>query len=522
MKGSRVGFDGCSITAVDCNGKRIYGFITDVDAPLLLPEGAARRRSHDRHQLNAHLTESEIAMASELSSSHVPVAGVRVGELIDGRPVGRFRYLLLALAGAVMFLDGFDTQAISFAAPAIGREWGLSVSALGPIFSAAIVGLMVGYLCLAPLAQRFGHRRTVLVCTAMFGILTLLCALAESSIQLIALRFLTGAGLGAAIPSLVALTSEFAPARRRSSFVMFIYCWYAFGFVAAGVVSGIVIPTWGWRAMFVVGGSVPLVLLVFLLRYLPESPRYLLLRGAHNRVHAILRRLDPGLPIDAIVLADASDSAQPAAPANGKVSVVLDLVRGRWFLNTLLLWLAFVANLAAFYAIQSWLPTIVGSLGESSRVVIASTVLTTVGGIVAAIFIGPAMDRTSPFRTLGVVYLVGAGFVALLGWVIGGGSTWLLLGAAFLTGTCVTGGQMSVIALATVLYPTSMRSTGVGWALGMGRLGGIAGPVIVGAALGAGVAPREVFFAIAMILIGASICVLALERRVRSQRRTAS
>lgn len=452
-------------------------------------------------------------MASELSSSHASVTRVRVGELIDRQPVGRFHYLLLTLAGAVMFLDGFDTQAISFAAPTIAREWGLPAASLGPIFSAAIVGLMVGYLCLAPLAHRSGQRRAVVLCTAMFGILTLLCAFTESPLQLIALRFLTGAGLGAAIPSLVGIVSEFAPARRRSSFVMFIYCWYAFGFVAAGVVSGFVIPLWGWRAMFIVGGTVPLVLLMFLLRYFPESPRYLLLRGARDRANATLRRLDPALPSIAVVLADASDNSHPEG--KGKASVVLDLVRGRWLLSTLLLWLAFGANLAAFYTIQSWLPTIVGSLGESSRVVIACTVLTTVGGIAAAMFIGPTMDRTNPFRTLGTVYLIGAGFVALLGWVLGGGTAALLV-AAFLTGTCVTGGQMSVIALATVVYPIDMRSTGVGWALGIGRLGGIAAPMIVGAALSAGVAPGEVFFAMAMILVAASFSVLVLERRVRT------
>ncbi|UOT01498.1 MFS transporter [Rhodococcus opacus] len=455
-------------------------------------------------------------MDSELSPSQVrPANGIHVSDLIDGRPVGRFHYLLLALAGAVMFLDGFDTQAISFVAPAIAREWGLPVASLGPIFSAAIVGLMVGYLVLSPLANRYGHRRTVITCTALFGILTVLCALTTSPMQLITLRFLTGAGLGAAIPSLVALTSEFAPARRRSSFVMFIYCWFALGFVAAGIVSGIVIPHWGWRAMFVIGGTVPLVLLVSLLRSFPDSPRYLLMRGDFTRAHATLRRIDPALPADAVIRADYSSVEEPD---RRRVLMVVDLVRGRWFLSTLLLWTAFAANLAAFYAIQSWLPTIVGSLGAPSRVVIASTVLTTIGGILAAIIIGPAMDKTNPFRTLGVVYLGGAVFVAALGWVIGGGSTWALLGTAFLAGTCVTGGQMSVIALATVLYPPGMRSTGVGWALGIGRLGGIAGPLIVGSAFGAGFLPRDIFFAMAVILVVASISVLMLEHRSRAQR----
>ncbi|MDH6287023.1 hypothetical protein ACNJ7E_32675 [Rhodococcus sp. NM-2] len=165
---------------------------------------------------------------------------------------------------------------------------------------------------------------------------------------------------------------------------------------------------------------------------------------------------------------------------------------------------------------KSWVPTIVGLLGAPSRVVIASTGLTTIGGILAAIIIGPAVDKTNPFRTLGIVYLGGAAFVAALGWVIGGGSTWALLGTAFRTGTCVTGGQMSVIALATVLYPPGRRSTGVGWALGIGRLGGIAGPLIVGTALGAGFLPRDFFFALAVVLVVASISVLMLERRSRA------
>ena len=156
------------------------------------------------------------------------------------------------------------------------------------------------------------------------------------------------------------------------------------------------------------------------------------------------------------------------------------------------------------------LPTIVGFLGESSRVVIASTVLTTIGGIAAALLIGPAMDRTSPFRTLGVVYLLGLGFVALFGLVIGGGNTWALLGSAFLTGTCVTGGQMSVIALATVLYPPDMRSTGVGWLSASGDSAGSPDPW------------SSALRCMATILGRRQHLRAGTERRVRSQRHTAN
>lgn len=435
---------------------------------------------------------------------------VRLTDVIDNRPLGRFHYLILFLSGAVMFLDGFDTQSISFAAPVIAKEWGLPVAALGPILSAAIVGLMVGYLVLSPLANRVGNRRVVIVCTAMFGSLTLASALAMEPNHLIALRFLTGAGLGAVIPSVVSLTSEFAPKRRRSSFVMFIYCWLALGFVAAGISSGFIIPLLGWRMMFVIGGLVPLVLLGFLIRYLPESPRFLLREvDGQTRVRAILQRLQPDLPAAANIVNDGENHASKRAKTQ-----VAELFRRKWLVSTILLWLAFVANLAAFYSIQSWLPTIVGSLGRGPEIVIAATVLTTIGGIVAAAAIGPAMDRISPFGTLGTVYLLGAVFVVALGAVLGAGTQMLLL-TAFLTGACVTGGQMSVIALATVLYPPHMRSAGVGWALGMGRLGGIAGPLLVGVALGGGIAPQQVFLVMAgaLVIAGASVLILGRMHR---------
>lgn len=448
-------------------------------------------------------------------TSHIPVGSpaepvVRADELIEKQSMGRFHRLLLVMSGAVMFLDGFDTQAIAFVAPALALEWGVPKSDLGPIFSAAIAGLMVGYLVLSPLARRFGHRRLVIACTFAFGVLTLACALASNPTQLIALRFCTGAGLGAAIPSLVALTSEFAPSRRRSSSVMFIYCWLALGFVAAGVVSGFVIPTLGWRYMFVIGGITPLALLLLLIKFFPESPQYLISRGRHHEALQILRRMDPTVSASARLEAAAESDENTSVPTG-----VFTVVRRRWLPNTLLLWIAFVGNLAVFYAIQSWLPTIISTLGGTPTVMITSTVLTTIGGVVAALFIGPLMDRYNPFRILGYVYLAGTGLVILLGLTLTGGTTAILLVIAFLTGMAVTGGQMSIAALATVLYPVELRSTGVGWGLGIGRLGGIAGPLIVGAALAADMGERDIFVLLSFFLLAACLSVFVLGARVR-------
>lgn len=442
-------------------------------------------------------------------SAPVPTvaASVRLDDLIDSRPVGRFHVALLASTGSVMFLDGLDTQAISFVAPVVAKEWHLPLAALGPLFSASIVGLMVGYLVLSPLANRIEHRRLIVLSVAIFGVFTLLCSVAGDENQLIAFRFLTGVGLGGAIPSAVALTSEFAPARRRSTFVMFIYCWLALGFVAASLLSGVVIPEWGWRAMFVIGGVLPLVLAVVLMRFLPSSPSHLLRHGAEPaRVHDTLRRVAPDLDASTAVVA-----AERQTPGSAPI---VELLRRRWLLSTILLWVAFSLNLGVFYAIQSWLPTILGRLGHETSTAIAATALTTVGGILAAMIIGTSMDRRGAFGTLGVVYLLGAALVALLGFALTGSGAFLLV-AALLAGTCVTGGQMSVIALAAVLYPPRLRSTGVGWALGIGRAGGIVGPLVVGVALGSGVAPRSVFLVMAVAFLVASGTVFTLARVAR-------
>jgi AAHS family 4-hydroxybenzoate transporter-like MFS transporter len=428
---------------------------------------------------------------------------VHLPGFIDDRPIGRLQYTVLALCGLVMFLDGFDTQAISYMAPSIAREWGLSPAAMGPVFSSALVGLMIGYLVLSPLADRFGHRATVMAATASFSVLTVLTTFAPSVDVLLAARLLTGIGLGAAAPSAIALTSEFAPRRRRATFVLVIYCGFSLGFVAAGLAAGTLIPLLGWRSMFLVGGIVPLALVPLLWRLLPESPAYLIRRG--RPVAHTLRRIDPSLPADTEVRSADQPDAHARIP-------IVRLFERRWLLGTLLLWLVFAINLAEFYALQSWLPTILENLGHPTSTVVTATTLTTVGGIAAALITGPAMDRFGAGYTLGILYVVGAVFVGVLG-VVFGASLWLLLCVTFLVGCCVSGGQKSVIAFGSLFYPPDMRSTGVAWALGIGRVGGILGPIVVGLAVGAGWSTAQLFAALAVPMLVAAVTVLALARR---------
>ena len=428
-----------------------------------------------------------------------------VPAFINSRPIGAVQYGIVVLCGLVMFLDGFDTQAISYMAPMISKEWGLSREVLGPIFSSALTGLMFGYLVLSPLSDRFGHRRLILFSTVTFGLLTLVTVVATSVTQLMVLRFLTGIALGAAIPSTVALTTAYMPKRLRATFVLAIYCGFSLGFVAAGGLAASMIPLYGWRSMLWVGAITPLTLAVFVYFFLPESLDFLVRTKAKSQsIWRIVRTLDRALPKEG--------PHEFATEIEEKRSAVGSLFQSGRTLGTLVLWLVFGLNLAEFYALQSWLPTILTTQGFSANTVALVTLLTTVGGIVAAFAIGPAMDKLGAYRSLAALYLAGVVFVALMGPAISAPS-WVLMIAAFCAGFCISGGQKSVIALAAIFYPAPIRSTGVGWALGIGRLGGIGGPLLIGVLLAYELSAASLFYAAAVPMLLAGILVAMLDLR---------
>ena len=426
---------------------------------------------------------------------------IHLPDIIDGKKVGAFQYLIVSLCGLVMFLDGYDTQAISYIAPLMAKEWNLPPEMLGPIFSSALTGLMAGYLVLSPLSDRFGHRRMLIVSTVTFALFTLATVFAGSATEVIALRFLAGVGLGAAIPSAIALTSEYSPKRLRASFVLAIYCGFSLGFVAAGVAAASLLPVYGWRSLLWAGALAPLILGLVLFLWLPESLEFLVRNGAdHNRIWNLLRRVDPRLTKAAAAAGFTTDQED-------KRSAVTSIFKSGRGAGTLLLWLVFIINLAEFYALQSWLPTILTSLNYSISTIALATSLTTTGGIAAAFVVGPAMDRLGSYGSLSMVYIGGVIFVALTGAVLNG-PQWMLLTMAFLSGFCVSGGQKSVIALAAVFYPAPVRSTGVGWALGIGRIGGIGGPLLFGMLLSWRRAPASAFYTASMPMLVAAGAVM--------------
>ena len=424
--------------------------------------------------------------------------------LIDEAPVGGFQILVCFLGALILFLDGFDTQVIGFIAPAIARNWSVPRDMLGPIFSSGLVGLLVGYLVLSPYAARFGHKRMVVACLLGFGALSILTTFSGSVTELMICRFLTGIGLGGAMPSGVALGGEFAPRRWRSTFITSMYCGYSLGMMGSGFVATTLLSRHGWRAVMWVGGGLPILVALVLLVLLPESVEFLVNRGGRQEdARRILRRVDPSLP-DGVALTSGLASEHGTGVQN--------LFRDRRGFGTALVWVAFAMNLLVYFFLQSWLPTIFIDVGMSQTAAIQATAIAFGGGILAAFLIGPMMDRLGPYGVMGALFVAGAGFVAATGAVLGQ-SIPVVVAAAFCTGFCTSGLQKSTQALVVYFYPTALRATGLGWGLGIGRIGAILGPLIAGWLMQWGLEHAGVFYVMALPMAIGALCVFMMGRR---------
>ena len=428
---------------------------------------------------------------------------VDVVDFIDAQPIGGFQIRLLLTCAAVLFLDGFDTQAIGYVAPAVAKEWSLTKGALGPVFSAGLFGLMIGALVFGPLADRIGRKKIIIFSTLAFGIGALVTAFVQDVNMLLAIRFLTGLGLGGAMPNAIAMTSEFNPRRRRATMVMIMFCGFSVGAALGGFLAAAMIPQFGWRSVFVVGGVAPLLLVPILALKLPESVRFLALTGrANERVAQLLGFISPQtafVPATQFVVNEPELTGVP----------VLHLFREGRTLVTLLLWVIFFMSLLDIYFLANWLPTVLNDLGASvsSAVLIGS--MLQVGGVVGTFALGSVIDRFS-FRALALVYFIAVFAVGAIGQL--GYSVVFVTMAIFVAGFCVIGGQIAANALAAAFYPTSVRATGVGWALGIGRVGSIIGPLVGGMLLTMKWSTASVFMAAAAAALCAALASFSLSR----------
>ena len=391
---------------------------------------------------------------------------IDIQAFINEHPFTKYQWMILALCFITVAMDGFDTAIIGFIASDLVQEWGVEKSALGPVMSAALVGLAVGALTAGPLADRVGRKKVLIMSIVVFGGFSLLTAFATSLNQLTLLRFLTGLGLGAAMPNAATLMSEYAPERRRALMVNLMFVGFPMGSSLGGFLSAWMIPHYGWQSVLVLGGVMPLLLAVVLLFLLPESARYMVVkRQPAQRIAAILRRIAP-------VPEQAEFELREAGQIQEKSSIGV-IFSPRYAVGTIMLCLTYFMGLLIFYLLTSWLPLLIRETGAKMSQASIITALFPLGGGIGVLILGALMDKLNPNKVVAVGWLLTGVFVCLVGFST---HNLLLMGImVFIAGSIMNGAQSSMPALAAGFYPTQGRATGVAWMLGIGRFGGILG-----------------------------------------------
>jgi AAHS family 4-hydroxybenzoate transporter-like MFS transporter len=425
--------------------------------------------------------------------------GTTVSDLIDGRPFSKFQIGIVVQCGALILLEGFAAQCIGFLAPGIAQDLSIPLKSFGPIFSAALAGLTIGALSCGPIADRYGRKIVIVSSTLMFALFTALTASAGSIQGLLVMRFLTGVGLGGAMPNAVALTAEYTPKRLQTVVVSAIFAGMPLGAATASLLSTRMLPHWGWRSVFYLGGLLSLMIAVSLIRSLPESVKFLTATGANPRkVEAIIAKLVPS--IAGLTLSAPAPSYEQASG----LPIKHLFTKGR-VLGTMLLWITFFMNLLLLYFFINWLPGLLTTVGMPISAGVIAAGLFGLGGVIGSLVQGSLMNMRGSSATILTEFLLS---IVLIIWLSCAKSFMVIMAATLILGMLIQGAQAGLNALSASFYPTTIRSTGVGWALGIGRIGSIIGPLVGGMMLLRGWTPSQIFLAGTVPALIAALAVL--------------
>jgi AAHS family 4-hydroxybenzoate transporter-like MFS transporter len=440
---------------------------------------------------------------------------VEVTSVVDGARFGRYALRVCALTTLALVIDGFDIQAIAFAAPPLMSEWGIDRAALAPILAAGLIGMFVGALVLGVAGDRYGRRRALLASLALMAATSLLAATADGPGPLATYRFLTGLGLGGALPNAAALMVEFAPLAVRTVVMAITVVGVPIGGMLGAAIAARLVPAFGWPSIFVLGGLLPAVLLLAMTWLLPESPHYLARKPHRTRELATVLNRVLGEPRYDGSISFVSRDAAPGGERAGPLA----LFSAEHRRETLLIWLIFFTNVFTVYCYFSWTPTVLTAVGLPLATALRGLLLFNLGGIVGALLGAWWMGRAGS-RTVLLALAAGAALSTLaIGWVEATPEDNLaLMSCLLLAGAGVSGVQVQMYTVAASAYPTQLRATGVGWALGTARLGGVlsafAGSAVQ--ALGSGLKP---FFTSIALVVVATVAGIALLRRHLPPRR---
>lgn len=432
-----------------------------------------------------------------------------VNALLDEGAWSGLGKLAVAFAAVALVIDGFDNQALGFALPSIIKEWGLERAAFAPVVAIGLVGMTLGAGLGGLFGDRVGRRTALLSSLFLFGLATA-ATIGVANIQALGiLRFFAGAGIGAALPNAAAIAAEFTPRRHRPLAVMLTIVCVPLGGMAGGLIAAAMVPVYGWRSLFLIGGGAPLAMASVLLFLLPESPRFLSLRpGRWPELAQLLTRLGFVTPKDQVFELAAAEAEDHAG--RGLSSLLAPFYRR----DTLTLWSAFFFCLFAVYSVFNWAPTILASGGLSVAAASNATAAYNFGGVIGAVGCAAVLGRTGSRAVLPVLAILAAGSALVLVALPtrSGDNVGPLVLALGVHGLFTNAVQTSMYALAAHVYATKLRSTGAGAALSIGRLGAILGAYSGAAVVSVG--PKGFYALLAAAMIGNAICLLFVKRHI--------
>jgi len=422
-------------------------------------------------------------------------------ERLEALPVGSFHYKLLFVTGLGWLFDSMDTGLIAFILPVLAKEWQLTAGQMGWIGSIGLVGMALGAIAAGALADRIGRKKVFTITVLLYSISTGLCALAWSYTSLLVFRFLVGFGLGGELPVAATLMSEYAPAKLRGRFIVLLESFWAVGWIAAACIAYLLIPVFGWQIAFIIG-TLPAAY-VFLIRlHMPESVRYLLTKGKISEAQDIVADLEQRLHVPVRAF-------EPEEPVlRQEVSPSLSTLWSKPFIiRTIMLWIVWFGIVYSYYGIFMWLPSLVYQQGFTVVKTFEYVLIMTLAQLPGYYCAAWLVDVIGRKYTLSL-FLLCSGIAS---YFFGHSDT---AGMILLWGAIMSffnlGAWGVIYTYTPELYPTSIRAFGSGWAAGVGRIGGMAAPAIVGAMLGNGFGMGGIFYMFAFVLVAVSVVVLAL------------
>jgi len=437
---------------------------------------------------------------------------ININTLIDEAKFTPFHWGVLFWCLMIIIFDGYDLVIYGVALPLLMQEWALSAVQAGLLASTALFGMMFGAMTFGTLSDKLGRKKTIMICVAIFSGFTFLGAFASNPVEFGILRFLAGLGIGGVMPNVVALMTEYAPKRIRSTLVALMFSGYAIGGMTSALLGAWLVPEFGWKIMFYIA-IIPLVTLPLIWKFLPESLMYLTNKKEIEQTRSIVQKISPSQQLNGdteFVLNEVTKGDE--APVKALFQ------QGRMF-STFMFWIAFFMCLLMVYALGSWLPKLMIQAGYSLGASMIFLFALNIGGMIGAIGGGALADRFHIKKVVTIMFICGAAALILLGFNSPQIVLYTLIAVA---GAATIGSQILLYTFVAQYYPSTVRSTGMGWASGIGRIGAIVGPVLTGALLTMNLPHQMNFFAIAIPGVIAALAIFMVNLKTSVEAKAAA